>query len=52
MQIKVVGHTEELQLITFCDNWKMLKQELCTHEACCVVLCCVVKSNLIAEFQI
>ena len=35
--IKVVGHIEELKLIMFCDNWKMMKQELFTRGM--LVLC-------------
>jgi len=44
IRIKVVGHTEELQLIVTIG--KMLKSSV--HMMCA----CVVISNLIAEFQI
>ena len=43
--VRTDGHTEELQLSTFCDNWENVEARyLCTRHAC------VVKS--ISEFQI
>jgi len=43
----VIGHIEELQLITLCDNWENVEAR-----ALYTMRVCVVKSNLIAEFQI
>ena len=35
IQIKLVGHSEELQLLTFCDNWENVEtRSLYTGYAC------------------
>ena len=38
----MVGDTDELQLLTFCDNWQNVEARVL-----CMRCACVVKSNLI-----
>jgi len=43
--IKAIGHTEELQVTTFCDNWENVETRATMYVP--TRQTCVVKSNLL-----